>query len=66
MARVHYSHASRPQNGAFFGFAAGVVRRFRERRQMIALLKMDDYMLKDIGVSLGDIQSEASKSIWRD
>ena len=66
MERVHHSHMSGSSRVNLFGFAAAVARRVRERRQMNALLKMDGHMLQDIGLSLGDIQRVAGKSIWRD
>lgn len=35
--------------------------RLRQRRQ---LLSMDDHLLKDIGLTRADIQSEAGKPFW--
>jgi uncharacterized protein YjiS (DUF1127 family) len=65
MTHVHHAHASRSQGLPLFGAVRTAIRRFHDRRQMNALLKMDDYMLKDIGVSRSDVQREATKSLWR-
>lgn len=65
MSHVHRSHVSRGFGLPLFGAVRTAVRRFQDRRQMNALLKMDDHMLKDIGVSRGDIQREATRSLWR-
>ena len=66
MSHVHQSHVSRGFTLPFLGLAQAAVRRFRDRREMNALLNMDDHMLHDIGVSRGDVQREATRSLWRD
>lgn len=65
MAYVRNSHTSRSSGLPLFGVVRTAIRRFNDRRQMNALLKMDDYMLKDIGISRGDVQREATRSLWR-
>lgn len=65
MASVHHSHTSRSVGLPLFGLVRVAYRNFQDRRQMNALLKMDDYMLKDIGISRSDVQREATKSLWR-
>lgn len=65
MSHVHRAHTYRGFGLPLFGAVQTAVRRFRDRRQMNALLHMDDYMLKDIGVSRSDIQREATKPLWR-
>lgn len=66
MAHVHHAHASRSFGLPLFGMVRSAVRRFQDRRQMNTLLKMDDYMLKDIGLSRSDVQREATKPLWRE
>ena len=40
--------------------------KWRERsRQRHALLRLDDRMLRDIGLSRADVDCEASKPFWR-
>ena len=39
------------------------VERYRQRRQ---LMEMDDRQLKDIGITPGEAEQEARKSIWKD
>lgn len=34
-------------------------------RQRQALMRLDDHLLKDIGVSRADVDSEVSKPFWR-
>lgn len=65
MSHVRNAHAHRSFTLPFLGLAALVVRRYRDRQQMNALLGMEDYMLKDIGVSRGDLQREATRPLWR-
>lgn len=65
MSSVHHSHTSRSASLPLFGLVRVAYRNFQDRRQMNALLKMDDYMLKDIGISRSDVQREATKSLWR-
>jgi uncharacterized protein YjiS (DUF1127 family) len=66
MSYVHHTHASRHLSVPFLGLAKTAMRRFRDRRQMNALLKLDDYLLHDIGLSRSDVQQEAVRPLWRD
>jgi uncharacterized protein YjiS (DUF1127 family) len=66
MAHVHHSHAYKGFGLPLVGVVLSAARRFSDRRKMNALLKMDDFMLKDIGLSRSDVQHEATKSLWRD
>ena len=61
MSHVHNTHGS-----SIFGWPARVVTRWHNRRVMSGLLKMDDYMLNDIGLQRGDVQNESERSLWRD
>ena len=38
---------------------------FERQRQRRALLRLDDHMLKDIGISRCDAEREAAKPFWR-
>lgn len=35
------------------------------RRQRLALLELDDRLLRDIGLSHADVQRECSKPVWQ-
>ena len=35
------------------------------RRQRIALARLDDRMLRDIGLTTADVEGEASKPFWK-
>jgi uncharacterized protein YjiS (DUF1127 family) len=48
------------------GFLGGLIRRFRERREMNRLLSLDDHLLHDIGISRSDIQRQSMRSLWHD
>jgi uncharacterized protein YjiS (DUF1127 family) len=37
----------------------------RRRKDRLHLMSLDDHMLHDIGVSLADVEQEASKPFWR-
>jgi uncharacterized protein YjiS (DUF1127 family) len=50
----------------FLGLAKTAIQRLVNRRQMNALLKLDDYLLHDIGLTRSDVQQEAVRSLWRD
>lgn len=48
------------------GFAMDRMIAAHERwRQRQALMKLDDHLLKDIGLSRADVEKEVSKPIWR-
>jgi uncharacterized protein YjiS (DUF1127 family) len=43
------------------------IRTWRERiRQRQALAAVDDWLLKDIGVSRGDVMGECDKAFWQE
>jgi uncharacterized protein YjiS (DUF1127 family) len=39
---------------------------YERQRQRQALLKLDDRMLSDIGVSRADVEREGSKPFWKE
>ena len=41
-----------------------LLRRYRERRELLGLLNQPDYILKDIGLQRDQISREALKRIW--
>jgi uncharacterized protein YjiS (DUF1127 family) len=43
---------------------AALRRMHERRRQRLALLKLDDHLLRDIGITRGQAQREASKPYW--
>lgn len=54
---VHYASMFSPSR---------LIRRFRDRRELLALLDQPDYILKDIGLQRDEISREALKRIWVD
>jgi uncharacterized protein YjiS (DUF1127 family) len=66
MSHVHHSHTFQAFGLPLLGAVRAAVKRIGDRRKMNALLKMDDYLLKDIGLSRGEVQREATRSLWRD
>ena len=74
------SETARPAGGAarpastsiatLAGWAGSLLRRVlswsARARQRRALMALDDWMLKDIGLSRTDIEHEAMKPFWRD
>ncbi|HMT14178.1 MAG TPA: DUF1127 domain-containing protein [Aestuariivirga sp.] len=68
MSRLRESHSSAHGfvNGdrSVLALPRRILARFRARREMNRLLSMDDHMLQDIGLSRGDIQREAMRSLW--
>ncbi|MFN0194497.1 MAG: DUF1127 domain-containing protein [Aestuariivirga sp.] len=61
MSNVHSAHTNSTSS-----FLGGLVRRFRERREMRTLLSFDDHMLHDIGISRSDIQRVSVRPLWRE
>jgi uncharacterized protein YjiS (DUF1127 family) len=52
---------------AWTATAVGLLLCWHERaRQRRALLRLDDRMLKDIGISRADAEREASRPFWQD
>jgi uncharacterized protein YjiS (DUF1127 family) len=48
-----------------FGISRVVRRALERRRQRLALLGLDDWMLKDIGVTRDQALKEGQKPFWR-
>ena len=68
MSTMHHSHAfdGHFEAGAsVFGLVRRIAKRIRDRRELNRLLKLDDYLLHDIGLQRGEIQSEAVRPVWR-
>jgi uncharacterized protein YjiS (DUF1127 family) len=51
--------------GISVSLVRGLIKRFKDRRELSSLLSLSDYELRDIGLQRGDIQREAMKPIWR-
>jgi uncharacterized protein YjiS (DUF1127 family) len=66
MESVNYTHtnSSRFLHLASVFSLVKLVRRFRERRELLGLLNQPDYILKDIGLQRDEISREALKRIW--
>ena len=47
-------------------FAARLVQRIRERREMNRILGFPDYLLTDIGLRRDEMQRKALGSLWRE
>ena len=68
---IHTHHASFSRNGltAFtelLGEAFTLAYGWRDRsRQRRTLMRLDDHLLHDIGLSRSDVEHEASKPFWR-
>jgi uncharacterized protein YjiS (DUF1127 family) len=45
---------------------ADVVRAYRHRRDMHVLASFDDRMLRDIGLTRGDLRDATAEPVWRD
>jgi uncharacterized protein YjiS (DUF1127 family) len=68
MSNLHHSHALSGHFGAsagLFGLVRRIAKRIHDRRELNGLLKLDDHMLRDIGLQRGEIQSEAERPVWR-
>ena len=62
----HTLGRNRPALAELLGEAFTLAYTWRERRQQRqALLRLDDRMLLDIGLSRSDVEREASKPFWR-
>jgi uncharacterized protein YjiS (DUF1127 family) len=62
----------RPTTGERLSFSGMLVRLAEviavgreRRRQRIALARLDDRMLRDIGLTAADVEGETSKPFWR-
>jgi len=67
---ILYRDAVRPQRqspvAAFQGLLAKAGAAWRRRRSRNLLSQLDDYMLKDIGVTRAEARLEANKPFWRE
>jgi uncharacterized protein YjiS (DUF1127 family) len=59
----HTDHSLFSQLGQVFS-PFSLLRRYRERRELLGLLSQPDYILKDIGLQRDEISREALKRIW--
>mgnify|MGYP001549016919 FL=1 len=59
----------RPGRSRGFGVLLGVFDRLavwqERRRQRFTLARLDDRMLRDIGLTYADVEAEISKPFWR-
>lgn len=60
---THTDHSLFSQLGQVFS-PFSLLRRFRDRRELLSLLDQPDYILKDIGLQRDEISREALKRIW--
>jgi len=51
--------------GMFVRLADTVVVALERRRQRLALARLDDRMLRDIGLTTADVEGELSKPLWK-
>ena len=58
----HLRHSARPQLGRFIEMIGVWQRRARERRE---LLELDDFLLRDIGLTRAEAIRLARKPFWR-
>ena len=68
MTSVNFTHTNPSllsQLGHVFS-PFSLVRRYRDRRELLGLLDQPDYILKDIGLQRDEISREALKRIWMD
>ena len=47
------------------GFVDWLAAALERRRQRLALMQLDDRMLKDVGLTRTDLQHEVEKPFWR-
>lgn len=52
-------------NGMFVRLAEFVAVAHERRRQRLALGRLDDRMLRDIGLTSADVEGEVSKPFWK-
>jgi uncharacterized protein YjiS (DUF1127 family) len=68
MTSVNFTHnhpSLLSQLGHMFS-PLSLVRRYRERQELLSLLDQPDYILKDIGLQRDEISREALKRVWTD
>ncbi|MEO1678054.1 MAG: DUF1127 domain-containing protein [Pseudomonadota bacterium] len=59
------SRHSAPLLSRVLHLIAALPRAWMRRRQMLTLLDLDDKMLKDIGVTRGEVEIAAGLPLWR-
>jgi uncharacterized protein YjiS (DUF1127 family) len=68
--RILHREAIRPQRRSPAAAVQGVLGKigaaWRRRRSRNLLSQLDDYMLKDIGITPAEAQFEAHKPFWRE
>jgi uncharacterized protein YjiS (DUF1127 family) len=57
---------SAPRRGLLAAVVGAVLSWQQRHRARATLARLDDHMLRDIGLSLSDAQVEISKPFWRD
>ena len=68
MSTMHHSHTLNGHFGAgvrLFDLVGRFAKRIRDRRELNRMLKLDDYLLHDIGLRRDEIQREAVRPLWR-
>ena len=55
----------RSQSGTFADILVAIIGYIERRRERQALLRLDDRMLRDIGLTRVDVMREADKPFWR-
>jgi uncharacterized protein YjiS (DUF1127 family) len=66
MTSVNFTHTN-PSLLSLLGHMfspLGLVRRYRERQELLGLLDQPDHILKDIGLQRDEISREALKRVW--
>ena len=67
MAHIALHHSSRPALAGTFSAIGRIIGTWRERsRDRRELTLLDARSLRDLGLSVGQVQFEANKPFWRD
>ncbi|HYM98343.1 MAG TPA: DUF1127 domain-containing protein [Aestuariivirgaceae bacterium] len=65
MTSVNTAHTGKLGRIAYFAFAVSrAVTHVKQRRELMGLLDLPDYLLKDIGLQRHDITREGLKRFW--
>ena len=59
-------HAVAKLGASLARFGRGIAAAWRRRNDMAVLASFDDVMLKDIGLSRGDLRDAIAQPLWRD
>jgi len=59
-------HAVAKLGASLVRFGRGLAAAWRRRNDMAVLASFDDVMLKDIGLSRGDVRDAIAQPLWRD